>query len=209
MKRKSGWIKRKLFTVAFKDRPRRALLWKKAVYEEWFNYAKLHQSEGGSIPRAFGNLSEFDSFEAWWRHPQYGFELFCEPFIDSFVETTSSARGIKGSEVLLKVNLKGDREIVMRDVKALLDFLIEDYEYQSTAKFQPSLPMERIQVTRLNRSRQVWELTKEGKKQVEIVELLDLPADDLDKLESSIRRVQRYKSAYKASVKQVSLGTFP
>ncbi|NVJ99916.1 MAG: hypothetical protein HWE12_00100 [Oceanospirillaceae bacterium] len=161
------------------------------------------------MPRGFGNLREFLTFEEWWRHPEYGFELFCEPFIESYVQETKSARGLTDSEILLKVNLKGDRDMIQRDMKLLLDKMTEDYEYQSAARFQPSAPMKRIQIERIKNSRRVWELTKEGKTQAEIVSILGLPEADENQLESSIRRVQRYKSAYKKSCEQVSKGTFP
>lgn len=208
-KGKSRWVPKKLFTVGFTGRPRRALLWRKGVYEEWFHYAKTHQASGGEIPRAFGRLSGFENFEDWWRHPDYGFELFCEPFIDSFVEETVSARGLKHCETLLKINLKGDRDMIHRDVKILLDKLIEDYEYQSAARFKPSVPMRHIQIKRLRKSRQVFELTKKGKKQAEIVTILGLPQTDLDQLASSLRRVQRYLSAYKKTCQHIEEGMFP
>jgi hypothetical protein len=208
-KSKSRWISRKLFTYRFKGRQPRGLLWRKAVYEEWFLYAREYQSRGGMIPRAFGKLSKFLTFEDWWRHPEYGFELFCEPFIENYVQEVSSARGLSDSEILLKVNLKGDRDMIQRDMKLLLDKLTEDYEYQSAARFQPSTPMKRIQIERIKNSRLVWEITKEGKTQAEIVSILGLPEADLDQQESSIRRVQRYKAAYKKSCEQISKGTFP
>jgi len=73
----SDFTKRHLYTFEFKDRPRRALLWRKEVYQEWFAYAKL--AGVGNYPDEFGNLEEFSDFESWWKHPEYGFELFCEP----------------------------------------------------------------------------------------------------------------------------------
>lgn len=208
-KGKTRWVSRKLFTYRFKSREPRGLLWRKAVYEEWFLYAKEYQSRGGRLPRAFGKLSKFLTFEEWWRHPEFGFELFCEPFIENYVEKVNSARGLNDSEILLKVNLKGDRDMIQRDMKLLLDKLTEDYEYQSAARFQPSAPMKRIQIERIKKSRLVWELTEEGKTQVEIVSILGLPEADLDQQESSIRRVQRYKAAYKKSCERLSRGTFP
>lgn len=205
----SRWVAKKLFTVAFKGRQRRALLWRKGVYEEWFHYAKAHQLSGGSIPRPFGNLIKFDTFEEWWRHPDYGFELFCEPFIESFANQTNTSRGLKKNETLLKVNLKGDRDMIQRDVKALVEQLIENYDYESAARFQPSSPMRHIQINRIRKSREVYELTKEGKKQAEIVSILGLPEDDLDQLASSLRRVQRYLSAYRKTCERLAAGTFP
>ncbi len=69
--------------------------------------------------------------------------------------------------------------------------------------------MRHIQIKRLRKSREVYELTKEGKKQAEIVSILGLPEDDLDKLASSLRRVQRYLSAYRKTCERLADGTFP
>ena len=111
------WTNRKLFTVRFKGREPRALLWRKPVYKEWFLYAKLAQELGKKIPKAFGNLKKFDDFEDWWRHPKYGFELFCEKPMGELVQETQPNRSkLQPDELLLKINLKGDNvEQQMKD----------------------------------------------------------------------------------------------
>lgn len=144
---RKSWTKRKLFTVTFKGREPRALLWRKGVYKEWFEYAKLAQKIGRKIPRAFGNLRKFDDFEDWWRHPDYGFELFCEkPTGDLVQEVTDKKAKLEPDEILLKVNLKGDLEIINRDIRKLLITKDVQDEYTSNARFQPSRSMKHLSI---------------------------------------------------------------
>lgn len=144
-RRKVGWTNRKLFTVRFKDREPRALLWRKKVYEEWFHYAKLAQENKRKIPRAFGNLRKFDNFEDWWRDERYGFELFCERPMKTLVSEVKNGNvKLDANEVLIKVNLKGDLEILERDLRKLLLTKDTSEEYESNARFQPSRPMKYI-----------------------------------------------------------------
>jgi hypothetical protein len=144
---RSSWIKKKLFTVKFKGRKPRALLWKKAVYEEWFYFAKMAQERNIKIPKAFGNLSNFDNFEDWWRDERYGFELFCEPYLNSLTsEVVGKPSKLKADEILVKVNLKGDLDLILRDFNRLLRTKDTDKEYVSQARFQPSRPMKHIAI---------------------------------------------------------------
>jgi len=140
------WTKRKLFTVAFKGREPRMLLWRKAVYEEWFHYAKLAQQSKRKIPRAFGNLRKFDNFEDWWRDPRYGFELFCEKPVGCLLEEVGTRARVEQDQVLLRVDLRGDPEILLRDFAAFLKARDVSDDYQSSARFRPSRPMKHIAV---------------------------------------------------------------
>ena len=143
---KKKWTKRKLQTVKFKGREPRALLWRKPVYEEWFHYAKLAQSMGKKIPRAFGNLRKFDNFDDWWRDERYGFELFCEKPTGELVSEATSKTKLEPDEILVKINLKGDLEIINSAVRRLLVSKDVNDEYTSNARFQPSRPMKHIAV---------------------------------------------------------------
>jgi len=156
------WIKKKLYTVNFKGRKPRALLWKKAVYEEWFYYAKMAQEREIKIPRAFGNLRKFDSFEDWWRNEKYGFELFCEPYIDSLATEVTGKQGkLEEDEILFKVNLKGDFDLILRDFTRLLKDKDTDKEYTSQARFKPSRPMKHIPVgSQINAEGRDWRENK-------------------------------------------------
>ena len=144
---RNGWLKRKLQTVRFKGREPRSLLWKKKVYEEWFHYAKMAQKRKRKIPRAFGNLRKFDDFEAWWRDERHGFELFCErPMKELVSEITGKTPKLDPDEILIRVNLKGDLEVIERDFKKLLREKDTGEDYTSNARFQPSRPMQRIAI---------------------------------------------------------------
>lgn len=143
---KKKWTNRKLFTYTFKGREARSLLWRKAVYREWFLYAKLAQEMKKKIPRAFGNLREFDDFEDWWKDERYGFELFCEKPTGDLVSEVSTRIKLEPNEILLKINLKGDLEIINRDIRRLLTTKDVSDEYESNARFQPSRPMKHIPV---------------------------------------------------------------
>jgi len=144
--RTQKFTKRKLFAVTFKGREPRMLLWRKAVYEEWFHYAKLAQHSKRKIPRAFGNLRNFDKFEEWWRDPKYGFELFCEKPVGRLVEEVRAKASVTPEQVLIKVDLRGDPEILLRDFARLLKAKDLSGDYQSNARFQPSRPMKHIAV---------------------------------------------------------------
>ena len=49
------WTKKKLFTVRFKNRQPRALLWRKSVYKEWYEFALLAET----LPTEFGDLAVY------------------------------------------------------------------------------------------------------------------------------------------------------
>lgn len=139
---------RKLLSFEFKDRPRRALLWKKATYELWFRFAKVHQRNGGKIPRAFGDLSKF-TFEEWWRHEKYGFELFCEPAHEDLVSVADGRTKVTEDSILMKVRMNADTDLILRDFKTLLNRLQTHNEYQSKARFQPSHSQQQIKLDKL------------------------------------------------------------
>ena len=53
------WVRRVIQRVRFTDREPRRLMWRKAIYEEWFEYAKL----AGTYPKEFGDLSKYEKFD--------------------------------------------------------------------------------------------------------------------------------------------------
>jgi len=159
-KKRSRPTKRKLLSFEFKGRPRRALLWKKATYEMWFIYARVHQRNGGMIPKAFGDLSKFESFEEWWSHPKYGFELFCEPKHRDLVEVVDGRAKQESGTALLKVRLNADRELILRDFATLMKKMTEHEEYRSEARFQPSLPQQMIKLKKLEEALSAYMLSE-------------------------------------------------
>lgn len=148
MRKRQRPTKRKLLSFEFRNRARRALLWKKATYELWFLFAKVHQRSGGKIPKQFGDLSKF-TFEEWWRHEKYGFELFCEPEHEDLVQVADGRTKSEDDSVLLKVKMNADSELILRDFETMLNRLQTHNEYQSMAKFQPSLPQQQIKLKKL------------------------------------------------------------
>lgn len=148
-KRDRRYKSRKLQTFEFKGRQRRGLMWKKEVYELWFRFAKIHQQNGGKVPREFGDLSQF-TFSEWWAHPKYGFELFCEPYAESSAQVVDSRAKTQANEILLKVNVNTDEDILMRDIRiALREFSSEHLEYRSMARFKPSVPQKGLKMAKL------------------------------------------------------------
>ena len=140
------WRKRKLNTYRFKGREPRGLLWRKPVYKEWFLYSKLSLDRGGKIPPEFGDLNQFKDFEEWWRHPDYGFELFCEPVIEPVKDVTNDSSEVGKDQILLKIDLRGDLEQIESEVKRLLVKKDVTSNYVSQARFQPSKPMKNLKV---------------------------------------------------------------
>lgn len=151
-KARRRWTKRKLLSFQFKDRPRRALLWRKATYELWYKFAKIHQANGGSIPKEFGDLKQFEEFEDWWRHPKYGFELFCEPEYEKLVQPSSGKKNKDPNVVRFDVRINADRELILRDFELALKKVNEHHEYQSQARFQPSLPQQQLKLQKLEQA---------------------------------------------------------
>jgi hypothetical protein len=63
----------------------------------------------------------FDNFEDWWRDERYGFELFCEKPQENLVTDVTGKRSkVSDNEMLIKINLKADLDIIKREIDALL-----------------------------------------------------------------------------------------
>lgn len=210
MNKSKAWIKRKLFTFEFKGRPRRGLLWRKSIYEEWFYCAKHALAIGLDLPKDFTDVSSFESFEEWWSHPDKGFELFCEPFIENHAMSVDSQCNLTDDEILLKVNVNGDPDIILHDIKIALKPLVNARYYESRAKYKPSREMKYLRKKSITLSRRVWELSEQGLKQIQIVKELDLQiGDTLEATETALRKVQRAKARFNQSLRNVEQGTFP
>jgi hypothetical protein len=173
---------RKLLSFEFKDRPRRALLWKKATYELWFRFAKVHQRNGGKIPRAFGDLSKF-TFEEWWRHEKYGFELFCEPEHEDLVSVADGRTKATEDSVLMKVRMNADTDLILRDFKTLLNRLQTHNEYQSKARFQPSHSQQQIKLEKLAEALNAYITSESMLHRRAIHKLFDIRRAELPKYE--------------------------
>jgi len=196
-------------------------LWRKGVYEEWFEYGKLHQQRGGKLSADFGKLCDFKNFEAWWRHPDYGFELFCEPFIDDLAKVvTDPSKPVEANHILLEIDLNADSDRIISDFKRVLRNQKVSEEYSSKARFQPSKEMKFIKVRKLRSFRQTFELTEEMK-HTEVVEYLNLVPENLKHfqnddpqfyerlLDSALRKVGRHKKSVLNIFKNLEKGSFP
>jgi len=179
---------RKLLSFEFKDRPRRALLWKKATYELWFRFAKVHQRNGGKIPRAFGDLSKF-TFEEWWRHEKYGFELFCEPEHEDLVSVADGRTKATEDSVLMKVRMNADTDLILRDFKILLNRLQTHNEYQSKARFQPSHSQQQIKLEKLAEALNAYITSESMFHRRAIHKLYDIRKAELPKYERQITHI--------------------
>ena len=201
------WVRRKAFTIKFRGRQPRALLWKKSVYKAWFEFAKCSPL---GYPKEFGDLSSFKNFEEWWKHPDYGFELFCEPVEKPLVEVVSNFNDIDNHYLYLKVDMHSDFHICMERIKSL--FIkkgmnrSKPQKLKSMATFKPSKEMMRIHVKTLNRQRKAWALRQIGYTRKKVGDLLDYRFQEQENL---LRAVSRDVQRANAVFKNISKGTFP
>ena len=143
------WTKRTAFSYQFKGRARRGLFWRKAIYEQWFNYAKISTE---SIPTEFGDLNEFSTFEEWWRHPDYGFELFCEPAETEPLEIVTEIPECSGKNVhYLKIDRTGDPAKLKLMFKQYMEKNLLEHSSESKARFQPSKQPAEIKIITLKK----------------------------------------------------------
>ena len=215
---KKGWTKRKLFSVGFTGRQRRALLWQKKVYKEWYEYCLLALLAGRSIPAEFGDLTQFKDFEEWWRHEDYGFELFCEQYAEDLVQVVSGdEQALKVNHLRLDINLTGDLDKILALVKSELQRQQVSSNLVSNARFKPALEMKHMKADSLALGRKVWMLHWQGMRQADIVEQLGIYAKAKDGTEKSIwkqmdggiRKVQRHIKSVEEIFDRIEQGTFP
>lgn len=122
----------------------------------WYRYAKVHQTRGGKLPAEFGDLRGFSTFEEWWRHPEYGFELFCEPPTGPLVELVDSHEKPATGTVVVAVRVNADRELILRDFQVLLKRINSFEQYRSQARYQPSLPQQQLKLKKLEEALQAF-----------------------------------------------------
>jgi hypothetical protein len=197
-------VNKKEYTVKFKGREARGLFWKKSIYEQWFEYAKI-SSEG--YPEEFGKLDEFDNFEDWWRHPDYGFELFCEPAEKVPLEVVKEITETK--EVgYLKIDLCANPN----RIKLMFDTYLKKNAITKTivskARFQPSKEQKDIQVKSLQKYLECYKKCKiEGKSRKDV--LFERNPNLTGFGEEDLRSISREIQKVKQSFKNIKNGTFP
>lgn len=202
-----AWVRRLVMTFKFKDRPRRGLLWQKAVYALWFDYAKVSPR---NIPQEFGDLAAFADFEAWWRHPDYGFELFCEPPNDHpAVEVITAVPEPSEPDVIyLRVDLAEQPAKLARMFNTILkkhQQAMPD-EPTSQARFKPSMPQRHMKLRALKQYLENWKMREAGMSRRAIFEKRYRTDDATeDQLRVISRECQRANEVF-ASIEK---GTFP
>ncbi len=201
------WIKRNALTFQFKGRPRRGLFWRKKVYGLWFEYAKASPRK---VPEEFGDLSSFNSFEEWWRHPDYGFELFCEPVEEPAVKVVAEIDQDNPEYIFLRVNLNEEPQKLKLLFKGLLKKHQSNKRIQkkSQARFQPSVAQKHMKLGAWEDYLKMWKLRETGCSRKETYEKhsgekwID---DDEDALRNISRACQRVRKMFKS----IERGTFP
>ena len=116
------------------------------------------------MPPDFGWLPDFYDFEEWWRHPDFGFELFCEPYVEDFAKVLNvPLKMVRSDAILLEVSLLGDKDLILRDIKRVLSDVHLPEEYSSRARYRPSVDMKYIKPDKLRAARETFLLTENMK----------------------------------------------
>jgi hypothetical protein len=204
MSKRKPYIKRRLQTFRFAGRAPRGLYWKKDVYREWYEWAKL----SGVYPADWGNLEQFDDFEDWWKHPQYGFELFCEPVEKPALAVLKPGAPVTDDSLVLAIDKGADPEKALVMVRNLLKkHLKSRINHESQARYKPTKEGKYIKLDVLRRYRFAYTLMLEGKTRREM-------APELMKFRKSkqlptFRVITRDLTAAKQILKSVAVGVFP
>jgi hypothetical protein len=205
MKQPRTYVKRRLQTFRFAGRPARGLYWKKDVYREWFEWARL----ANNYPKDWGPLNEFEDFEDWWKHPQYGFELFCEPPEQQAIEVLQPGTTV-GDNLVISINKSADPEKALLMIRNLIKKTIRPKAtgQVSQARYSLSKHGKYIKLNVLRRYRLAYTLKAiEGKTRNELApELMTLRKS---KQLPSLRVITRDITAAKAILKNVVKGIFP
>ena len=212
MRKTKPWVARRFQLHGFKGRVKRALLWTKPTYQEWFEYARLAKN----APEEFGDLSGFKDFEEWWKHPEYGFELFCEPPEAPPVQEVERG-SYEGSPntLLLVINLEQPSDKIVFNVKNLIQRRqTKIKEYVSQAKLTPSKEQKRIMIEKIKRYRLAYTLQTEGLVRREIAKRLSGKGlygfrKNGEPQEPDLREVTRDIANAKKIIKRVEKGMFP
>lgn len=206
MKQSKPYVKRRLQTFRFAGRSARGLYWKKDIYREWFEWAKM----AGKYPADWGPLEQFLDFEDWWKHPQYGFELFCEPPEQPAVNVLETGGVATEGKLVVSIDLSADREKALLMVRNLIKKHLKIRSGSSTshARYAPSKHGKYIKLEVLRRYRLAYTLSAiEGKTRNELAP--ELMKHRKSKQLPSLRVITRDITSAKAILKNVSKGVFP
>lgn len=206
MKQSKPYVKRRLQTFRFAGRPARGLYWKKDIYREWFEWAKL----AGKYPADWGPLEQFPDFEDWWKHPQYGFELFCELPEQEPVQVIETGVCAPVGNLVVAINLNADPEKALLMLRNLVKKHVKKKPASPTsrARYAPSKHAKYIKLEVLRRYRLAYTLSViDGKTRNELAP--ELMKHRKSKQLPSLRVITRDITAAKAILKNVAKGVFP
>jgi hypothetical protein len=198
---------RSVLSFQFKSRPRRRLLWEKVVYRLWFDYAKVSPR---GVPAEFGDLSAFNDFEEWWRHPSYGFELFCEPPNEQplLKVVQSITDGEELGVIYVRVNLNEEPERLKRSFDSILRKQQEglSLEPKSEARFHPSMPQRHMKLSAWRQDLENWKSREGGMSRRDIFRAR---YRSIDPSEDQLRVISREFQRAKKMFQSIERGTFP
>lgn len=198
------YVKRRLQKFRFTGRPLRGLYWKKDVYREWYEWARL----SGVYPADWGPLYQFNDFEDWWKHPNYGFELFCEPEEKPALTVLDNGATVTDDCLVVAFDKSADAEKALVMVRNLLKkHLKSRIKHESHARYKPSKDGKYIKLDVLRRYRFAYTLMKEGKTRREIAP--ELMRFRKSKQLPTFRVITRDLTAAKLILKNVAVGVFP
>ena len=150
------------------------MFWRKAIYKEWFEYAKISPL---GYPTEFGDLSLY-TFEEWFT--EIGFDLFAEPPIEvplqkvlikselpentefqklksKSLKTITPATATDKNTAFLMIDLEGDRDSINLIFDNFLNNNLKEHtEIKSKAMFQPSKKPEHIKIATLKKYREAY-----------------------------------------------------
>lgn len=203
--------KRYLYTFAFKGRPRRGLYWKKSIYKEWYEWCLLTNC----YPKDFGDLKSFNNFDDWWSHPDYGFELFCEPVEPPAIQIIKQGL-VDPSRLNISIEPNASLDKVLLELKSLvMENHIENKTPISEARYQPNISAKYIKLQTIKRYRKVFQLRQNGASRAEVIDSLIRSGEYLNKensehnnFEALERKVSRDYQRAKNLIQMVKLGTF-
>jgi len=216
------WMRRTIFTYRLKNpdgslRDARGLYWKKETYREWFEWAKM----SGKYPNDLGNLDLYE-FDDWWKHPNYGFELFCEPAKPEPLEVVSNITN-QNNYAYLQVDLTADEKKLERMFQNFIKKNSKKPDVKSYAKYQPIRHQQFLKLNSYKRYRRTYVMREiEGKSRGDVIEdrmppkpphltnkewkeKIHADRNDLDFLRSVSREVRKAKLI----IKNVEKGRFP
>jgi hypothetical protein len=130
----------------------RGLLWKKVIYEEWFEFCKIARS----YPNDFGIIENDTSFREWWL--DVGGELFYEKPSTHALTIVDDITDPTGDFLYVKITRNVDVAVLKKAFKTFVSKYIEPIKtISSTAAYFPSKECRFIHVKKLREYRYIYQ----------------------------------------------------